>query len=93
MRLRRGARPAPHNPHPQRIAITGGGPGGLYAAALLKGLDPNRQVTVWERNAPGDTFGFGVFYAALQPHFTRWNDIHITHRGTHHTSGGHGFAA
>ncbi|MEU3249868.1 bifunctional salicylyl-CoA 5-hydroxylase/oxidoreductase [Streptomyces sp. NPDC006997] len=110
-RLRRGARPAtkhPH-PHPHRIAITGGGPGGLYAAALLKRLDPDRHVTVWERNAPEDTFGFGVVlsdetlggiehgdptvYDALRPHFTRWDDIHITHRRTHHTSGGHGFAA
>ena len=43
-----------------RVAIIGGGPGGLYAAALLKRLDPSREVTVWERNAPDDTFGFGV---------------------------------
>ncbi|MEV5342936.1 bifunctional salicylyl-CoA 5-hydroxylase/oxidoreductase [Streptomyces sp. NPDC052676] len=95
--------------HPLRIAITGGGPGGLYAAALLKRLDPRRAVTVWERNAPDDTFGFGVVlsdetlggiehadpvvHEALQRHFVRWDDIHITHRGTRHTSGGHGFAA
>ncbi|MGW2944622.1 NAD(P)-binding protein, partial [Streptomyces sp. NPDC001226] len=43
-----------------RVAVIGGGPGGLYAAALLKRLDPAREVTVWERNAPDDTFGFGV---------------------------------
>ncbi|GAB2717865.1 bifunctional salicylyl-CoA 5-hydroxylase/oxidoreductase [Streptomyces bullii] len=92
-----------------RVAITGGGPGGLYAAALLKRLDPDREITVWERNAPDDTFGFGVVlsdetlggiehadpavYAALQRHFVRWDDIDIVHRGTRHTSGGHGFAA
>ncbi len=116
VRLRRGARPAPTGPHsrngishPRRIAIIGGGPGGLYAAALLKRLSPEREVTVWERNAPDDTFGFGVVlsdetlggiehadptvYAALQQHFVRWDTIDIVHRGTRHTSTGHGFAA
>jgi anthraniloyl-CoA monooxygenase len=116
MGFRRGARPAAHDlqpptttSHPRRIAIIGGGPGGLYAAALLKRLDPARDVTVWERNAPDDTFGFGVVlsdetlggiehadpvvYESMQADFVRWDDIDIVHRGVRHTSGGHGFAA
>ncbi|MEU7417614.1 bifunctional salicylyl-CoA 5-hydroxylase/oxidoreductase [Streptomyces antibioticus] len=92
-----------------RVAVVGGGPGGLYAAALLKRLDPTREITVWERNAPDHTFGFGVVlsdetlggiehadpvvYEALRREFVRWDDIDIVHRGVRHTSGGHGFAA
>ncbi|MFR9755011.1 bifunctional salicylyl-CoA 5-hydroxylase/oxidoreductase [Streptomyces sp. TR06-5] len=92
-----------------RIAVIGGGPGGLYSAALLKRLDPTREVTVHERNAPDDTFGFGVVlsdetlggiesadpvvHAALRDEFVRWSDIDIVHRGRTLTSGGHGFSA
>ncbi|MEV6710444.1 bifunctional salicylyl-CoA 5-hydroxylase/oxidoreductase [Lentzea sp. NPDC051208] len=92
-----------------RIAIVGGGPGGLYLAALMKQLDPSHDVTVWERDAPDVTFGFGVvfsdetlggienadpeFAAAMASRFARWTDIDIHHRGESHTVGGQGFAA
>jgi anthraniloyl-CoA monooxygenase len=92
-----------------RVAVIGGGPGGLYAAALLARLDPGREITVFERNAAEDTFGFGVVlsdetlggiehadaavYRALRREFVRWDDIDIVHRGRRLTSGGHGFAA
>ena len=46
-----------------RIAVIGGGPGGLYSAILLKKADPRRDVVVYERNAADDTFGFGVVFS------------------------------
>ncbi|MBO0686061.1 MAG: NAD(P)-binding protein, partial [Candidatus Dormibacteraeota bacterium] len=46
-----------------RIAILGGGPGGLYLAALLKATEPNHRVQVLERNRRDDTFGFGVVFS------------------------------
>jgi len=92
-----------------KIAVVGGGPGGLYFAALAKQLNPAHQITVWERNAPDDTFGFGVvfsdetlggienadteFAAAMAERFARWTDIDIHYRGESFTVGGQGFAA
>jgi anthraniloyl-CoA monooxygenase len=92
-----------------RIAVLGGGPGGLYFSLLAKQLDPRHEVHLWERNAAGDTFGFGVVlsdetvggieqadpgvFAAMQREFARWDDIDVHYHGTVTTSGGHGFAA
>ena len=92
-----------------RIAVVGGGPGGLYFAALAKQLAPEREITVWERNAADDTFGFGVVfsdetlggiehadpvvYRAMEREFARWDDIDVHVKGQTITSGGHGFAA
>jgi anthraniloyl-CoA monooxygenase len=92
-----------------RIAVAGGGPGGLYFAALARQLLPDTDITVWERNAPDDTFGFGVvfsdetlggienadpvIYRQMEREFARWDDIDVHFRGEVITSGGHGFAA
>ncbi|AGP51784.1 hypothetical protein M271_00735, partial [Streptomyces rapamycinicus NRRL 5491] len=92
-----------------KIAIVGGGPGGLYFAALMKQLGPAHEITVWERNAPDDTFGFGVVFSDetlggienadttiaqdMARRFARWTDIDIHYRGESHTVGGQGFAA
>src|SRR6201984_50216 len=92
-----------------RIAVLGGGPGGLYFSALAKQLDARHDITVWERNAADDTFGFGVvfsdetlggiehaeleIFAAMRREFARWDDIDVHFRGATFTSGGHGFAA
>jgi anthraniloyl-CoA monooxygenase len=92
-----------------KIAIVGGGPGGLYFAALMKGLDPAHEITVWERNAPDDTFGFGVVFSdetlggietadtvihrRMESQFARWTDIDVNFNGHAFTVGGQGFAA
>lgn len=92
-----------------RIAVVGGGPGGLYFSALTKQLDPSHEITVWERNRADDTFGFGVvfsdetlggiehadreIFAKMEREFARWDDIDVHYRGEVLTSGGHGFAA
>jgi anthraniloyl-CoA monooxygenase len=92
-----------------RVAVIGGGPGGLYFAALMKQLKPTHEITVWERNAADDTFGFGVvfsdetlggiehaderIFAQMQAEFAQWDDIDVDFRGQVLTSGGHGFAA
>ncbi len=92
-----------------RIAVIGGGPGGLYFSALAKQLGPEHEITVWERNAADDTFGFGVVfsdetlggiehadpavYRRMEAEFARWDDIDVHFKGDVVTSGGHGFAA
>ena len=92
-----------------RIAVIGGGPGGLYFSALMKQLKPEHEVVVWERNAADDTFGFGVVFsdetlggiekadtviaAEMASQFARWTDIDVHFKGEAHTVGGQGFAA
>jgi anthraniloyl-CoA monooxygenase len=48
----------------RRVGVLGGGPGGLYAARLLKLARPACDVVVYEQGEPGATFGFGVGLAA-----------------------------
>ncbi|MGW1014615.1 FAD-dependent monooxygenase [Streptomyces termitum] len=47
-----------------KIAVVGGGPAGLYLSVLLKRQDPAHEITVYERNAAGSTYGWGVTYWA-----------------------------
>jgi anthraniloyl-CoA monooxygenase len=45
-----------------KINIIGGGPAGLYFAILMKRADASRQIRIYERNGPDDTFGWGVVF-------------------------------
>ena len=79
-----------------KIAVIGGGPGGCTSGPA-KQLGPHHEITVWERNAPDDTFGFGVVfsdetlggiehadqavYARCSAEFARWDDIDVHYRG------------
>jgi 2-polyprenyl-6-methoxyphenol hydroxylase-like FAD-dependent oxidoreductase len=49
-----------------KIACVGGGPAGLYFSLLLKLRQPQHEITVYERGAPGVTRGWGVVF---------WNDL------------------
>ncbi len=92
-----------------RIVSVGGGPGGLFSSILLKKTDPSREVTVYERNAAEDTFGFGVVFSQetleniedadpeslgrIAAEFRRWSAIDVDFLGTWERSDGHAFAA
>lgn len=88
--------------------MVGGGPGGLYAALLLKRRHPDAVISVHERNRADDTFGWGVVLSdqtvenlrAADPESGRriaqalhhWDDIAIHFAGEIIRSGGHGFS-
>ena len=92
-----------------RIAVVGGGPGGLFAGTLIKRSDPAHEVTVFERNRAEDTFGFGVVFSdatlagihaadpvlqtALTGHGVHWDAIEVRLHGKRHRCGGNGMAA
>lgn len=72
-----------------KVACVGGGPAGLYLSILLKRQDPSHDVTVYERDPEGSTYGWGVTYwqglldrlrdrdpgsaRAIEEHSVRWN--------------------
>ncbi len=90
-----------------KIACLGGGPAGLYFAISMKLRDAAHDVTVFERNRPDDTFGWGVVLsdetlanlaandpvsaAAIRDKFAYWDDIAVNYRGERIVSTGHGF--
>jgi anthraniloyl-CoA monooxygenase len=90
-----------------KIDIIGGGPAGLYFAALIRKARPDSQVTVFERNPPDVTWGWGVVFsdgtldnfreADPESHseivstFARWDAIDTHFGGRTIRSGGHVF--
>ncbi|WP_421785260.1 bifunctional salicylyl-CoA 5-hydroxylase/oxidoreductase [Hyphobacterium sp.] len=90
-----------------KIGCIGGGPAGLYFAIAMKLKDPACEIDIYERNKPGDTFGWGVVFSdqtmenlaatdpksaqAIADSLAHWDDIDVHFRGTVERSGGHGF--
>jgi anthraniloyl-CoA monooxygenase len=91
-----------------KIACLGGGPAGLYFAISMKLRDAAHDITVFERNKPDDTFGWGVVLSnetfenlakndslsagEIRRHFAYWDDIAVHYRGQKIVSTGHGFS-
>jgi len=89
------------------IACIGGGPAGLYFAISMKLRDPAHDIEIFERNAPGVTFGWGVVFSdqtvenlerndpkaaqIIADEFAHWDDIDVHIEGECITSSGHGF--
>ena len=90
-----------------KISIVGGGPGGLYFGLLAQKAWPRWDITVYERNRPDDTFGFGVVfsdqtldafkaydvpsYEMIRRRFAYWGDVDVVYKGRTMRSGGNGF--
>jgi anthraniloyl-CoA monooxygenase len=90
-----------------KIACIGGGPAGLYFAISMKLRDPAHDIEIFERNAPGVTFGWGVVFSdqtvenltandpksarIIADEFAHWDDIDVHIHGETITSSGHGF--
>jgi anthraniloyl-CoA monooxygenase len=79
-----------------KIAIIGGGPAGMYFAILMKRTNAAHDITIYERNGPDDTFGWGVVFSgktlrnlqAADPeshqeitrNFAAWENVDVVHR-------------
>ena len=90
-----------------KIAVIGGGPGGLFTAILARKAFPGCEVDVYERNRAGDTFGWGVVFsdetlgnveaadpesfAEIRAEFAYWTDIETFVGDEMVRSTGHGF--
>lgn len=78
-----------------RINIIGGGPAGMYFAILMKKANAGHQITIYERNGPDDTFGWGVVFsgktlatlreadepshAEITRDFEAWDNVDVIH--------------
>jgi 2-polyprenyl-6-methoxyphenol hydroxylase-like FAD-dependent oxidoreductase len=92
-----------------RIAVLGGGPGGLYFAYLWKKRHPEARIDLFEQNAAGATFGFGVVFSeqaleflraddpdtvdAIAPRMESWQNITLNLRGQSVAIDGVGFSS
>jgi 2-polyprenyl-6-methoxyphenol hydroxylase-like FAD-dependent oxidoreductase len=92
-----------------RIAVIGGGPGGLYFSYLWKKRHPDARVDLFEQNPAGATWGFGVVFSeqaleflraddpdtvdAIAPRMESWRNITLNLRGEDVEIDGVGFSS
>jgi 2-polyprenyl-6-methoxyphenol hydroxylase-like FAD-dependent oxidoreductase len=92
-----------------RIAVLGGGPGGLYFAYLWKKRHPDAAIDLFEQNPAGATWGFGVVFSeqaleflraddpetvdAIAPRMESWKNITLHLRGESVALDGVGFSS
>ncbi len=90
-----------------KIVCIGAGPAGLYFSILMKLRNPSHDITIYERNRPDDTFGWGVVFSDqtmdnlkvydpksakdILDQFAHWDDIDVHFKDECITSSGHGF--
>jgi anthraniloyl-CoA monooxygenase len=91
-----------------KINIIGGGPAGLYFAILMKKSNAAHQITIYERNGPDDTFGWGVVFsgktlrnlraadevshADITREFEAWDNVDVVHRDSKISIHGNSFS-
>ena len=92
-----------------RIAVIGGGPGGLYFGYLWKRRHPGAHVELFEQNPADATWGFGVVFSdqaleflraddaetveAITPRMESWQNITLNLRGESVEIDGVGFSS
>ena len=92
-----------------RIAVIGGGPGGLYFSYLWKKRHPEARIDLFEQNPAGATWGFGVVFSeqaleflraddpdtvdAIAPKMESWKNITLSLRGESVEIDGVGFSS
>src|SRR5213079_1020460 len=80
-----------------KIRIIGGGPAGMYFAILMKQANAAHSITIYERNGPDDTFGWGVVFSGktlgnlceadepshgeITRSFEAWDNVDVVHHG------------
>lgn len=78
-----------------KISIIGGGPAGLYFAILMRKIGVAHEISIYERNGPDDTFGWGVVFsgktlanlraadqeshAEITKQFEAWDNVDVVH--------------
>lgn len=91
-----------------KVNVIGGGPAGLYFAILMKKAGGSHEITIYERNGPNDTFGWGVVFSGrtlrnlraadeeshgeITKEFEAWDNVDVVHRHTKVSIHGNSFS-